>query len=76
MKEDTIIYWVQSVGPGDAKERVAMYFKGILTRNSDEGMRGDIRARPQHLGPGEYTATYGGDTFEHENGTPINFGEE
>jgi hypothetical protein len=67
MSTDTIIYWVRSIGP-DGKDRVPMYFKGVLTRKTDEGHPGDIQARPVHLGSGEYTATYGADDFEDENG--------
>ena len=65
-----IVYWVRSVGP-EGKDRVAMYYKGVLRRDSDEGMRGDLRARPVSLGDGPYTAVYGRYDFEHEDGSPL-----
>lgn len=67
---ERVIYWVASVGPG-GKERVPMYFKGRLTRDTDEGSRGDVKARPVRLGPGPYVAVYGGDAFEDEAGRPL-----
>jgi len=70
LQKDAIIYWVRSIGP-DGKDRVPMYYKGKCNRR-DEGEVGyDIKARPVHLGPGDYTATYGGDAFEHEDGTEV-----
>lgn len=74
MRADTIIYWIRSIAAGGAKDRVPMYFKGRLGRDTDEGSRGDIQARPVSLGPGPYTATYGGGDFETEEGTPIGRG--
>ena len=70
MKHDTVIYWVRSVGT-DGKDRVPMFFKGRWDRNCEDGMRGDVRARPIHLGPGEFTATYNPDDFEDEAGAPL-----
>ena len=67
-----IIYWVRSYGP-DGKDRVPMFFKGLLRRDSDEGSAGDVKARPVELGPGPYTAVYGSDAFEWKNGQPIDF---
>lgn len=77
MTHDTIIYWVRSVGPS-GKDRVAMYYKGRWGHNCEDGNKGDVRARPFSLGPGEYTATYNPDAFEMEDGTPVkwsNFGQ-
>jgi hypothetical protein len=70
-KLNDVIYWVRSIGPGAAKDRVAMYFKGQKQRNDDEGIRGDVMARPVSLGDGEYTATYGRSDFEDEGGTAL-----
>jgi hypothetical protein len=70
MQQNTVIYWVSSVGPS-GKERVPMFFKGRWGRNCDDGQKGDVRARPTSLGPGEFTATYNPDSFEMEDGTPI-----
>ncbi len=65
------IYWVRSVGPS-GKDRVPMYFKGLCKR-ADEGWVGhDIQARPVSMGRGPYTATYGWDAFELEDGSPFN----
>jgi hypothetical protein len=70
LRLDDVIYWVRSIGP-DGKDRVPMFYKGRCDR-SDEGQRGfDIKGRPVELGPGEYTATYGGSDFEYEDGTPV-----
>lgn len=70
LKLDAVIFWVRGSGP-DGKDRVPMFYKGRCDR-ADEGQRGfDIKARPVHLGPGDYTATYGGDAFEYEDGTPV-----
>jgi hypothetical protein len=55
-KAGDTIYWIRDQGPGDRRVLVAMYFKGRLTRDTDEGRRGDVRARPKRLGPGDYTA--------------------
>ncbi len=66
-----VIYWERSVGPGDARDLVPVFFKGRLTRDTDEGMRGDVRARPKSLGPGEYTAVYAADTFINATGERI-----
>jgi hypothetical protein len=68
-----VIYWVRSVGPS-GKDRVAMLYKGVLRRDTDEGMAGDIKARPAHLGPGPYTGVFGSDAFELEDGTPFEGG--
>lgn len=65
-----IVYWVRSIGP-DGKDRVAMYYKGVLRSDSDEGSAGDVRARPVSLGDGPYTGTYGRYDFEHKDGTPL-----
>jgi len=62
LKKNDVIYWVRSTGFG-GDDLVPMYFKGRLTRDTDEGSRGDIQARPVHLGPGPYVATYGADDF-------------
>lgn len=51
-----------------------MFFKGRWERNNDNGLRGDVRARPVSLGQGEFTATYNPDDFEDEAGNKI-FGE-
>jgi len=67
-RKPKLIYWVRSIGAG-GKDRVPMLYKGVLRRDTDEGMAGDIKARPASLGPGEYTAVYGGDAFELEDGT-------
>ena len=64
-----VIFWVRSTGV-NGKDRVPMYYKGLCNR-SDEGQRGyDIKARPVALGPGGYTATYGGDDFEDKADNP------
>lgn len=73
MKENTIIYWVRSTGPGNVKDRVPMYFKGRLSKNCQDGLRGDVKARPVSLGQGEFTSTYNHTDFELENGTPVRF---
>jgi hypothetical protein len=70
-KVDDMIYWERARGPGNARDLVAMYFKGRLTRNTDEGQRGDVKARPYHLGPGEYTAVYGADAMVNATGEYI-----
>ncbi len=67
---NSIIFWERSSG-GGTRDLVPMYFKGRLTRNTDEGSRGDVKARPQHLGPGPYTAVYAPDTFVHAGGSYI-----
>ena len=57
---DTQIEWVRGVGPS-GEDIVPMYYKGRCDR-SDEGVIGfDVRVRPVHLGPGDYTCTVGGD---------------
>lgn len=70
MTIDTVIYWVRSIGP-NGKDRVPMLYKGRWTRDCADGARGDVKARPVSLGPGEFTATYGPDAFEHEDGSPV-----
>ncbi len=68
MATNRVIYWVRSEGVG-GKDRVPMYFKGVC-RRADEGWVGkDIRARPVSMGEGEYTATFGWDAFELEDGS-------
>lgn len=67
MKINDIIYWVRSYGP-DGKDRVPMYYKSTIQWESEEGRWGDIQARPVSLGEGDYTATYGRDDFEYEDG--------
>jgi len=69
---DDVIYWVRSCG-ASGKDRVPMFFKGQWGRNCADGMRGDVKARPVSLGPGEFTATYNPDDFENEDGTPVRF---
>lgn len=69
--QDTIIYWVRSMGPGPTKDRVPMYYKGQWARNCEDGQRGDVRARPVALGPGAFTATYAPDAFETVDGDPV-----
>lgn len=69
---DAVIYWVRSTGP-DGKDRIPMLYKGRWARDCEDGKRGDVRARPLCLGPGEFTATYGPDDFEYEDGTAIQF---
>jgi len=66
-----IIYWVRSMGPGDHKDLEPMYFVGRLTRNTDEGHRGDIRARPTRLGKGEYTGVYAPSDFTDVDGKSL-----
>jgi hypothetical protein len=62
---------VRSTGPGDHKDLEPMYFVGRLTRNTDEGQRGDIRARPTRLGKGEYTGVYAPSDFMDVNGRSL-----
>jgi RadC-like JAB domain len=66
----SVIYWVRSRSSA-GKDRVPMYYCGRLTKDTDEGRRGDVRARPVRLGRGEYTAVYAPDDFEFENGDPV-----
>lgn len=70
-KIDDTIFWERSRGPGDARDLVPMFFKGRLSRNTDEGLRGDVKARPKHLGYGEYTAVYGADAMVNAKGDYI-----
>lgn len=70
LEPNAVIYWVRSYWTG-GKDRVAMYYKGRWKNNCADGMRGDVRARPVQLGPGEFTATYAPDAFETESGEAI-----
>lgn len=71
LRHGDIVFWVRSVGPGDTKDRVPMYYKGRCQR-ADEGIVGyDIRARPVTLGEGPYTATFDGGSFEWQDGTEV-----
>ena len=72
MEIGTIINWVRSTGP-DGKEVIPMYYCGRWNRDCADGLKGDIKARPVKLGPGEFTATYGPSDFETTDGQPINF---
>ena len=56
MEIGTIINWVRSTGP-DGKEVIPMYYCGRWNRDCADGLKGDIKARPVKLGPGEFTAT-------------------
>jgi hypothetical protein len=60
----TVLYWNR----GD--ERIPVYFKGRWARDCEDGRRGDVRARPVHLGQGPFTVTYAADCMELEDGTP------
>lgn len=62
-RDGDIVFWVRSVGPGDSKDRVPMYYKGRCRDHSEGEVGFDIRARPVTLGLGPYTATYGEDDF-------------
>jgi hypothetical protein len=67
-----VIYWVRGKD-AKGKDRVPMYFKGQWGRNNEDGMRGDVKGRPIHLGNGQFTGTYGMHDFEDEDGNPIPF---
>lgn len=71
VRKGDLIYWVRSIGPGKKTDLVPMYFCGRLTRDTDEGARGDVKARPEKLGPGDYTAVYGAGDFLDKDGRPI-----
>jgi hypothetical protein len=45
-----VVFWVRSIGPGNVKDRVPMYYLGRLLQHSNEGERGDVRGRPIFLG--------------------------
>lgn len=62
---DTVVYWNR----GD--KRIPVYFKGRWDRNCEDGMRGDVKARPINLGPGEFTVTYGASDVEDEAGNTL-----
>lgn len=65
-KLNQVVYWVRSRGPGNVKDRVPMYYRG-LCRRADEGIVGeDIRVRPVWLGKGAYTCTVSADDIETE----------
>jgi hypothetical protein len=70
-KMNDIIYWIRSEGPGSKRDLVRVYFKGRLTRDSDEGRRGDVKARPTELGSGDYTAVYAPSDFLNATGEHI-----
>lgn len=74
-KMNDVIYWIRSEGPGDKRDLVRMYFKGRLTRATDEGRRGDIKARHTDMGPGDYTAVYAPSDFLNATGEHIWPGE-
>ena len=63
LKINDVILWVRSIGPS-GKDTVPMFYKGRWARNCEDGMAGDVKARPVSLGPGEFTATYNPDDFE------------
>lgn len=70
IKMNDVIYWVRSTGPG-GKDRVPMYYKGRWARDCEDGLKGDVKARPTHLGDGPFTATYAPSDFETEEGSPV-----
>ncbi len=62
LKLDDVIGWVRSTGiSGD--DIVPMYYKGRWNNDCDDGLRGDVKARPVSLGHGPFTATYNPNDF-------------